>query len=195
MSFIIEDGTGNGYKTKVSSNNKLEVESTVHAKSHIVAMMDEQAYIANTADTAKTLTTTITGGPILYMKSDNSDKQLILEHLRFTTNTAGGILTILRNVTLGTIGNNNIHTPVNLNFGSEKTVTVTAYNWNEVGNGMTGITGGTIIETFVLPVGLFSINFGGTFILKRTNSIVINFEGVIAEITASLHFYMHSGRL
>lgn len=191
MSFILEDGTGSGNRAKVNSSNKIEVESTMHTKAHIASMTDGAAFIANTADTAKTLTTTVTGGPILFLQNNDANNDAILQVIKISVDTTGGILSVYRNASVGTIGNNNIHVPVNLNFGSAKTSSATCYTWNEVGNGMTGISGGTLVESYGLPAAFHVIDLQDTYVLNRTNNVLFNFEGVIAELSIACIFYMH----
>jgi len=166
------------------------VTSNAQTEEHFVSSSEGLAFYANTADTANTLTTTATGGPVLFLKNDHTTKQIAIQKILSSTDTAGTVLTITRNPTLGTIGNNNVHTPPNMNFGKNLTTANigTFYNWDEVGDGMTGLSGGTILNTFVMSVGINFHPFDGSILLEQGNILMFSAIGA-GEFALGVRFY------
>ena len=130
MAIQLESGVGGGaYRAGISARGRLHVDSAASSQEHEISHEDGRAYYANTADTANTLTITATGGPVLYIKNTDSTRELIIQKILASTDTAGTVMVLTKNPTLGTIGNANVHTPVNLNFASGNSAVGTFYNW------------------------------------------------------------------
>jgi len=174
MAIEILDGTGKGYSLKVGPENRAFVDARTFTKEHDKSQNGD-AFIFNTTDTANTLTITATGGPILFIQNDNTEKELTIEQI-LVSNSAIIECALYRNPVLGTIGNNNIHTPANLNFGSNRSAEATAYNWDEVGDGMTGLTGGTLVAYFIVPAGITTFNLGGAITMPGGSSFYISLK-------------------
>jgi len=188
MAIEIRDGAGSGYRAAVDKRNKLTVISTSHTEAHTISFTDGQAYIANTTDTADTLTLTATGGPIVYIKNTSTSRSLIIESMCFGSSASGVVVVVTRNPTLGTIGNENTHAPVNCNYFSGNAAEAIVYTWDEVGDGMTGLSGGTKHASFILPAGTTPIPTEGSLVIGRGDSIMFSAVGA-AEFTANIHFY------
>jgi hypothetical protein len=191
MSIVLKDGSGGGgYEAKVDRDNKLYTHSTVFPNEHDQSLKGS-TYYAHTADTADSLTVTTTGGPMLYLKNTSTTQNLSISEIEVGCDQVATILKINRNPTLGTIGNENTHTPVNLNTGSSKTANVTAYNWDEVGNGMTGLSGGTTFATFLLGAGLNLLSTEEALIVAPGTSIYFNLQatGSTSETTLTVRFH------
>ena len=126
---MIEGGTGRGYKAKANSRNQLEVRSTTVSEEHDIALVDGQAYFANSATTANSLTTA-TGNTynMLYLENNSATRILTVEKVLTSANTAGGVWVWRKNMTVGTITNANTHSPVNTNFASGNSADVVCYN-------------------------------------------------------------------
>ncbi len=187
MSFKIEGINGN--VMEVDGENRAQVLSTVLTEEHHVSQHEGDAYMMNSADTDNALTLTATEGPILFLRNNSSTQGLIVQDIFVSSDTAGVIVILRKNMTLGTIGNENLHTPVNLNFESGKAADALAYNWDQVGDGLTGLTSGTIILTDYIGVGLTPFSFGGVINLAKDDNIVLSTELTTAEFTARFRFY------
>lgn len=186
----IVDGKGTGSAARVDKDNNLVVISTNHSEEHIVSTNNQQAYFANTTDTANTLTVGATGGPMLYIRNDSPDKKIVIERISSSASVAGGVLVLKKNMILGTIANNNDHTPVNLNFGSGLDAIATAYNWDETGNAMTGLTGGDTIKSYITRVGDTKHFINGSLILQNNNSLTIEYSNAAgSEFECGIRFY------
>lgn len=190
MAFEIVDGTGSGNRVNVGSDKHLRVQAKTHTKEHVASLNDGDGYLIHTGTTANTLTSTITGGPILYLSNTNTTQSIVVTDIHLFTDTAGVVFRLIKDPTLGTIGNNNVFSPVNLNFGSSKSASTTAYTWNEVGNGMTGLSGGTLFFPFLLPIGSFQESVEQMIVLPQGSSLSLEVIGA-AEIAAALTFYFH----
>jgi hypothetical protein len=189
MSETIKDGTGAGFLAKVDSTNRMLVSANSQSEEHFISSGEGLAYFANSADTADTLTTTATGGPILYVRNTHAEKQLVVEKILASTDTAGGVFKWIINPILGTIGNNNVHAPVSLNAGKSITPATVAYNWDEVGDGMTGLTGGTTLKTTIIGAGFTAFPIDSSLILEGGDSIQMNYTGA-GEFECSIRFFL-----
>jgi len=186
----IVSGTGLKFVARVDPNNRLVTSSNSQTEEHFISSSEGLSFFANTTDTADTLTTTATGGAMLFLKNDHPSKQLIIARVIASTDTAGGVMTWIRNPTLGTIGNNNIHTPPNLNFGTSVTPIGTFYSWNEVGDGMTGLSGGTKVKSFILSAGSTFFPIESAMVLEKADSLQLNFAGASEFECGVRMFYM-----
>ena len=184
----IEDGAGNGYLSKVTKDNELVVLSSSRSEERKVSSADRLAFFANTADTANTLTGTTTGGGLLYIQNNHPTKDLTIAKVLVSTDVSGTVIKWTRNPIVGTIANNNTHVPTNLNFGSTILAQGTFYSWDEIGDGMTGFTGGTIINTFISGVGLMPLPIDGAVLLKTSNGMLLSYSGV-GEISVGVRFF------
>jgi len=192
--FAIKDGCGSGARVKVCEQNRLQTDAIIMASVHSSSKKG-YAYMFNTEDTAPTLTVTTTGGYIAYLKNE-SEYEMHL-HKIITTVDGAASLSIMRNPDLGTIGNENTHAPVNLNFSSSKTAEVVAYVWDEVGNGMTGITDGTTLRTTTIgAAGIVIMELSDALILPRGARVGFVGKGIggSREMGFSLLFYFHMAR-
>jgi hypothetical protein len=188
---IIEDGTGSGgFKAKVDERNELHVTSSTKTKEHEISQDDGLAFFANTADTADTLTATATGGAMLYLKNTSATKKLTVEKILTSADTAGGVVKWMKNVVVGSISDNNIHTPVNNNFASGFTAEALCYSWDESNDGLGGLTGGTILKTFITGAGFTVHPLDGSIILGLNDSITVYYKVAGGgEFEAGIRFY------
>lgn len=195
MGFIIDDGRGGGYSARVDTDHLLNTRSVQITEESHVSTKDGESYFANTSDTANTLTTS-TGETIklLYLKNDSTTDLLVIHKIFFSVSVTGGVLLFVKNPTLGSVGANNAHTPVNINFRSGSTASVTCHNWDESGvEGISGISGGTTVNTYIPSAGVTAFPIEGSFVLGQSNSIMltyINNTGGNTEVTAGIRFYM-----
>lgn len=187
---VLTDGTGSGFEAKITSKNRLTTLATTLAAEHDAAL-EGDAYFATTQDTAETLTVTTTGGPILYLKNTSTTQNMILSKVLPSTDQAATTLKIVRDPTLGSIGNNNTHTPVNANAGSSKTASVTAYNWNEVGDGMTGLSAGSALALYILGVGISPLPIDDAIVVPPGTSMSFEMQAVgsTSECALNVRFY------
>ncbi len=186
---ILQDGSGKGFSAEVDKDLKLQTAAVVSSDEHSHAH-DGEAFYMNSADTANSLTATATGGYIMYLKNDDATKVLTVEDIQISADTTAGIVRIIRNPTLGSVADNNATVPVNENFGSAATATVTAHNWDEVNDGIGGLTSGTVLETFIVPVGISVVDVAGRYILNQGDAIGIQYLAKAGEITMGIRFYM-----
>lgn len=185
----LEDGEGSGHEAGVTSAHKLKVEATMHSLEHERSHEHGDAYFANIADTADSLTITGTGGPILLIRNDSEQKDLVIRKVLVGTSSANMILKVVRNPLIGSLGNVNVHVPGNLNFASGNAASVSIWNWDEVGNGITGLTDGTVLNTYIFQSWSRVLPFDDAFILGKNNAIAFECKGV-GELTLGVRFFM-----
>ncbi len=190
---LIKDGR-TGDTAAVNEQNELLVKAIRSSIEHIVSSRDGEAYYANTADTANTLTIA-TGETIkmLYLENTSGTLDLVVEKISVNSDTAGVVAVYTRNAVLGAVGANDAHTPPNANFSSGKTARVVCHTWDETGTtGITGITGGVKLATHLHGDGEDTDNIDGAIVLKRGNSLVVtlvNGTGGNVEAAVVVRFY------
>jgi len=184
----IEDGRGTGYRVRINEENAMIIRGTTQTEEHYICSFSGDSYFLNTATTANTLTGTATGGPLLYVKNEHPTKQLVIAKLDFGSDTAGILFWLTGQPTLGTIGNNNIVIPPTMLIGATNTPQGIFYSWNEVGDGMTGLSGGSKMNVFVAAVGQTDIPVDGSIILESGAALTFNYAGA-GEISAGIRFF------
>jgi len=190
---LIEDGQGLGYRAGVNENNRLKVSASIFSEEHGSSVKGD-AYFANTADTADTLT--LASGNtynMLYLRNDGNAQRVVIEKILVSAAATGLVMKWTRNPVLGSIGANNTHTPPNVNFGSNRSAVGTFYSWDETGtDGLTGLSGGTTVKTFIVGAGFNVFPIDGAIILGQSNSILIsltNGTGSAIEAECGVRFY------
>lgn len=140
---IIEDGKGTGFKCRVDSNNRLHAQTVQESESQH-ATEDGDSYNINTGEISFTA-----AGTCLYLLN-NEDKDLVIEAIAFGagagTTSDIGELTVERNTTGGDLISDATAVSMNQNrnFGSNKTLSATAYKGKSGGTS----TGGNDIILF-----------------------------------------------
>jgi len=191
---VIQDGTGRGFTMAVNAANEGVVKAISATIEHLISSRDSQAYYANTTDTADTLTLA-TGNTynMLYLENLSGTKDLVIEKITLSVDTANVVAILKRNMTLGTAGANNVHTPRNSNFSSGNIANTLCHNWDETGTaGVTGLTGGSTMTTHILPAGEFIDPVDGFIILQQGNSLTVqltNGTGGNVEAEVGVRFY------
>ncbi len=183
----IEDGQGDGKLAGVTQDHQLRVQAVQHSMEHDISHHKEEAYFANIADTANSLTTTATGGPLLVLKNLSESKHIVI-HKVFVGTSADIIMRVVRNPVIGSLGNKVDHTPPNLHFASGKDAAVACYTWDEVGDGITGLTGGLVLNTCLFDKGHRVLPSNDAFILGENNVISFEFVGA-GEVTFGIRFF------
>jgi len=165
MGFEITDGTGKGNSVGVTSNNRI-LTSTISESQFQYASEEGDAYFFGTP--IITATTSETG---LIIVTNNEDDPIIIGNFFFIAeNSVGGSPSMFRanwykNPTA--INNGTSFSPLNQNFGSSKTLDVTA----EYGSTTTTApTGGSLVATLSFPIGQFN-DFEANLVLEKGSSL------------------------
>ena len=191
---FIQDGTGKGFTAQVDDENKLAVGSTGHTEEHSISANEGLAFNANAADTANTLTLA-TGNKynLIFLQNTSNTEILVVQEIAVSADTAGLVLIVQKNMTLGVVGDNNVHVPANLNFSSGKSAEATCHTWDETGTtGVGGLTVGTVVSTFILGVGATILPIEGVIVIGQNDNIVLrttNGTGGNVEVAANINFY------
>ena len=192
MGLQIEDGRGSGRSAGVTPEGNLTTMATSVSEEHETSRLYGLSFIANTTTTAKTLTV-VSGNTynLIYLANTSSTRIMVVQTINSSSNAAGGVFTVVKNPTVGTLSNYNVFTPVNLNFSSGLLAEATCYSWNEVGTaGITGITGGTTVAAFITGAAPLPLAVEGAFIIPQNTSIVVQYTSTGAtETSACIRFY------
>jgi len=168
MGFEITDGTGKGNSVGVTSNNRI-LTSTIAESQFQYSAEEGDAYFFGTP--IITATTSETG---LIIVTNNEDEPIIIGNFFFIAeNTVGGSPNMFRanwykNPTA--INNGTSFSPLNQNFGSSKSLDVTA----EYGStSTTAPTGGSLVATLSFPIGQFN-DFDANLVLEKGSSFAVS---------------------
>lgn len=192
MSIQIEDGGGSGRKTNVDKNNRIFVNAVTESLlDHSVLYGDR--YNINTGNI--TLNST-TESALLYIKNNETD-DLVITSLIYNIGSASSnsdiLVDVYRNTTSGTIvsGATNVTAVSNMNFGSNKTLTVDAY----AGAQSLTQTGGTISIKSILKEQSRAVVSLGAIHLPKGSSLAVTVTppagntGVLVNIAASCYLF------
>jgi len=184
---MIEDGKGTGRRAGVNSLNQLESRSICSTYHQFVSDYHGHAYMAPLGTEAKpTLTVTAAGGYMMYLKNTSTDYDAVFARLAIST-SALMVITAIKNPDIGALVNETAITPVNKNFKSGKLADVELYGWDEVGDGITGITAGTCIGTYQVD-GIERLIFDEALILGVNDIIAFKAKNA-GELTMVMHGY------
>ena len=184
---MIEDGTGAGYRAEINSLHQIKARTIRSTYHQFVSCEHEQAYMASLGTEAlPTLTVTGTGGYMMYLKNNSTDYTAIIARITLSTSALMEI-TIMKNPTIGVLGNESSVTPVNKNLSSGKVADVTVNAWDEVGDGITGITAGECAGTYQIN-GFERILMDESLCLGINDIVAIKAKNA-GELTAVMHGY------
>lgn len=160
---VIEDGTGQGYNTGVTNNNRLQVESSsfelIHFANHIVG----QAY-----SLTFTVTPTGAGDCFCYIKN-TSIKNLNINS--FVVASASDEVVQIKLRDIGTPAGGTPAVPVNRNTNSNNTAVGTF----ETGADITGLSGGSIVDQYFVKGATKSEKYiwASTIIIGQNGTVSI----------------------
>lgn len=181
---VIVDGTGQGHRLKVNSDNSMSVTAVSKPEMVSVSELTQEAYIF--ANGGFPTVAASTESAMLYVKNDSIDKYLHLfsfrscatqiSKWRVYTDITGG--TIISGATPGLENN--------LNRASVNTCDCTVYSGS---SGVTA-TGGKMFEHWINDVGHSIEEFGGAIILGPENSVTLTVEvDIDAEVCCRIIGY------
>ncbi len=84
---------------------------------------------------------------MMYLKNTSTDWLLVLARITLSTSALMEV-TVMKNPDIGALVNSRTITPINKNFASGKVADLECKGWDEVGNCITGITGGDCAGTY-----------------------------------------------
>jgi hypothetical protein len=192
---IIEDGLGSGRKAQINIGHELVVAAITESEEHRVSQINADAYFFSTGQNIDTLTLATTNdAKILFLQSLDPAKQLIVERILVSSDTDGIIIRFVKNYTVGTLTNNTVTLPSNMNFSSTRNADVNAHTWDEVGTtGMGGLTLGSTFKTFIGKVGPNIFPIDGVPVLDQNDNIgieILNPTGGAVEVEVGIRFYL-----
>lgn len=172
---MILDGTGDGNKAKVDSDNR------VHALSISATVQEDGAINGNTynINTGTITLTSASESALLYFKNNGSNDVQITSIGYLIGNSTGGTgdlsPKVIRNPTGGTIVSGAVDVPVNINknFGSFNTLTADVYKGAE-GNTFTGGSDGYYsllpgdARAYIINTGVLQLPKGSSIGISMT---------------------------
>jgi hypothetical protein len=181
MGIIIEDGTGNGYTTQVSKENKLEVNAVTQTKEHYINHHEGQAY-----NVLFEITPSGAGDCFFYMKN-SSENDLVIEGIWIKL-AANDYIEIKIGDT-GTASGGTDVTPVNLNAGSGNVAEGTFQH----GVDITGLSGGsTALKLWhVSSAGSNYTNFNQDVFIPKNKILSLYIGTGTASISGGIVFNYH----
>ena len=185
--FIIRDGSGTGYRAKVSSSMRLQTSAVMEPKIHAVSEDNGQAYLFGTG----LLTIPATEAAVLYIKNVDPDRRLIIADLGLSWN--GG--TVNRNRVLSgrmyvgmaaPSANATVLTVSSSNLGFNIQALLDARKWNGVGAGMTVASNGVLSAEVNFGAGYTTAPFNGSVILPPNYVLGFTMQGEEAGVAGAL---------
>lgn len=186
MSFKILSGTGNGKEARVTSKNRLDVDTTSLSEQARISREDKQTY-----QVSGEIAIAAADSPVLFLRNDSSNKIVVVTCIRVSTigaaaSNAAAYWTLLLG---GTFTSGGVTaTPTNLNVSSSNAADVTALD----GSSSLVIAGGIQIDKDFTANDTLSFSTDGSIILGKSDGLALNFLGSTAAGTAfaNVTFYL-----
>jgi len=178
---LLEDGTGRGYKVKVTDENMLRVCAQTEYEISHVSEAHGQAYIwTATADWGIDVNA-------LWLRNDSLTDNLMIERI-IATMAAAAVIEIW--VGTGNTAAGTAVTGVNLNRGSSNIAQATCKHTNTNVNAGAGMT---LLQTVQLPItNARPVTFLNALILDYYDEIAINIVTDVASSSVNILGYFHS---
>lgn len=190
----ILDGKGRGRRVEVDEAQRLRTHATAIPIPAFVSHVYGTLFVARTSQVSglDSHTITATGGYLLLLENIHPNLNLVAETLIVAATASDMFLEAVLDVNVGTLGNETEIQPPNLNVGSSNLVSTYArtYVWDEVGDGITGITGGSELGAERLyPNAPAQIPLQSAAILPPGKAVAWKAKGA-GELTLMVSFYM-----
>ena len=193
MATTIQDGTGTKRKVAVTEANRLLVDGIIEERAVFNSVEDGNTFVVSTGFLTYTGVTSQEDG-LIYIKN-NSDKKMLIHHIKIWCGTSGQLtkITTYKNPTTGTLISSAINADIqNINFGSANTYDGLAYQGD--GSNLT-VTNGSVWGRHYLGVGnqqMLSFMWNGAVVLNRGNSLAVVCEapnGVSVSLACEIEVY------
>ena len=184
----INDGTGTGAAAKVTGSGRVAVDADDGA---LAAAKAGKLYTVSTWTSGKpTLTMTTNGGVLLYMSNnDNSRKSFVIDSIIVGVSAALECRVILGHEE-GSLADEtelNVST-TNTAYSAGSSANASAYVWDEVNDGIGGLTGGTSSVSTILGIGSTEMVPSGKYVVAPGGNIAVALK-LAGEATATIRFY------
>ena len=188
MAEIIQDGTGKSYGAKVDIDGRLHVDSIGTDRE---SYSSQAGFSFNLNTGIITLTNAATKNAVMYVKN-NEASPLVITNLFYQTGASTGgsgniLIDVLRNPSTGTIvsGASAVEINVNRNFGSSRTLDVTAYK-GATGNTFTN--GEKALESILATTTQRVAVSAGSITLPKGATIGINITTPTGNTSMAVEF-------
>ncbi len=175
MTDVIKDGTGKGYLAKVNSNNELAVEGIVESSFHRNSEKDMGFVIATPI-----LAVTATGGRALRAVPTDLPAHIA----GFTIGWNGGNTNHNRMLEVEVYFGEGAPTANHVALAARSTISgsvrvpaFTTWRWDGVGNGMTGMSAGSLIMSCIVGPGCTFVPIDGMLAITLASAMSINLKG------------------
>lgn len=166
---VIKDGTGKGYLAQVNLDNRLMTTAISESIDSHINQTEGQSYSVIVAQTP-----TGAGDCFCYIKNLSTNLKIFITSVKLYTAADETIQVKLKDT--GATAGGTPYIPVNRNSGSTNLADVTV----EVGNDITGLSGGLVVDQF--------------FVKGSTSSVQIDWDsGLLLGINQSISFYAVTG--
>jgi len=170
---IINDGIGRGNSAKVDSDNRLAVDAGVRPISAIKALTGD-CYVASMD---ATVSVSATGGIVSFIENTSSTKSIVIDKVVVSCSAAQLTYKSSVGVVKGTLAVAEEAQLTNTNTSSAKTPGVGAYVWTgDSGDGMTGLTGGKIVNLVELAAGAWDLDDDDTLVIAPGGTFSVHLD-------------------
>lgn len=189
----ILDGKGRGNSAGVSDDNLLETLSASYSLIHYAAHHSKRAFFTYLTDN-NYLTLTTTGGYV-FVISNTGQIDINLSRAVFTVGSAA-LIWMQRSMVIGTLGNYAAAPYANVNLGSSNVPDAGIYAWDGVGDGITGLSGGSKMAPMFIPAGgVVDLNLNDSIIIPPGGVFCVGGKGVggtaIFQLMTSFFHHNH----
>lgn len=172
---VIKDGTGTGYLAMVNSENRLITTSVSESIDSHINQIEGQSYSVVVSQTPAGA-----NNCFCYIKNLSTSAKIFITSVKLYTATDETIQVKLKDS--GTTAGGTIYVPVNRNSGSTNSANALV----EVGNNITGLAGGLVVDQFFIEGATTTNKFDWDSGLVVDTNQIISFYAVTGSIAVKM---------
>lgn len=194
--FSVVDGRGRGIRAEVDTRHRLQTQAMTIDAAAYTSQVDGTLFMVSSGFVQDYHTITATGGFFGVIRNVHPSLNWVSTTITYYPNASNMFASLYLDVTIGTLANATEITPINMNVGSPNLPAsyVRAWVWDEVGDGITGITGGQKAGVTRLYGGPQTINLQSALVIPPGRALALNVKGA-GQFSSSLFGYMFASQL
>ena len=190
---IINDATGRGYAAKVTSDNRLAVQSSQLSEA-AQAAREGRSFIASTIAASETLTINATGGPMILLRNNSTTEYLFIDEVTISSDNAKLFCKEEVASTIGTISQSDTGAAYCTLTGRPDATQASVVVWDgSSGNAIAGTSNATNLAISYLTTGVTTLRPGGSTVVSPGSNYSIslkNGSGGTLKANVSIRFYV-----
>lgn len=189
---IVRDGAGGDKKARVDSDHRLYVQSSGVSEEHESSLVGGRSY---SVTLLPMLFQSGMNSPVILIRNDSGLNLVVTEVVAGSDAwvQVGTQIDFRKNVVIGSLGNITEYEPVSMNSSFSDFSGVETWLWNGGGTGISGVSGGTVIQSTMLGYEPHHFPFGQSLIIGEGKTFAVDMRppGVTTPLFhCTIRFYL-----